>query len=447
MHFGRVVVAVFALSILSAAAIAAVIPEPVLRPSETLDIRRLGRVTDDERAVLRVEWRSARTSAEEAQSVEEMLSRLRRMEGTVGEIGRLVRDMPAAKSMAVTGASEPSESDDHTALWALAGSALAVLLAFWWTRRRDSPKPTAAGLDASPAARPDIAGLPDPALPDLVPLDLAEPAEAPVPDIAVQDPVAVPATPAPEQSAIPGVDEIKSEDFTATVIIKLEPPPPLVPIAKPEPASEPVAETAEPAAPPPRNDIPLIEFSLEDEDPETIARVNARVPVPRKNSAASRVPERRRETDVEATLQLAEIMLSMGLEQSAAQALLEYIDANPKHALYHWLKLLGIYRKRGLRDEFIETAEKLRQHFNIQAEAWTRVDTGEAPTLENFSRVSEHVQQIWLQPEECRGYLQRLLEDNRDGARAGFPQSVAEEILLLVEILKEVSGANQVVDT
>ena len=40
-------------------------------------------------------------------------------------------------------------------------------------------------------------------------------------------------------------------------------------------------------------------------------------------------------------------------------------------------------------------------------------------------------------------YLRHLIEDNRDGARAGFPQSVAEEILLLVEILKETSGADQ----
>ena len=62
------------------------------------------------------------------------------------------------------------------------------------------------------------------------------------------------------------------------------------------------------------------------------------------------------------------------------------------------------------------------------------------PRLENFSRVAEHVQKIWSQPAECITYLRHLLEDNREGARAGFPQSVAEEILFLVEVLKE-SGA------
>jgi hypothetical protein len=146
---------------------------------------------------------------------------------------------------------------------------------------------------------------------------------------------------------------------------------------------------------------------------------------------------------VEPTLQLAEIMLSMGLEQGAAQALVEYTEANPRHAVYHMLKLLGIYRKRGLHEEFTATAEKLRKNFNIQAEDWGASGRDELSTLENFSRVAEHIQSIWTKPEECIPYLRHLLEDNRDGARAGFPQSVAEEILLLVEILKSAQGANQ----
>jgi pilus assembly protein FimV len=53
------------------------------------------------------------------------------------------------------------------------------------------------------------------------------------------------------------------------------------------------------------------------------------------------------------------------------------------------------------------------------------------------------VQKIWTQTEECATYLRHLLEDNRDGERAGFPQSVAEEILLLIEVLKELAGQSQ----
>ena len=155
------------------------------------------------------------------------------------------------------------------------------------------------------------------------------------------------------------------------------------------------------------------------------------------------IPTRPPESHVEPTLELAEIMLSMGLEQSAAQALVEFSEANPRHAIYHWLKLLGIYRSRGLQHEFAATAEKLRRYFNIQAAEWGTPAASEVPTLENFSRVAEHVQKIWTQPEECIGYLRHLLEDNREGSRAGFPQPVAEEILLLIEILKATSGADQ----
>jgi hypothetical protein len=34
-------------------------------------------------------------------------------------------------------------------------------------------------------------------------------------------------------------------------------------------------------------------------------------------------------------------------------------------------------------------------------------------------------------------YLESLLRDNREGARQGFPQSVAEEIVLLMRILRD----------
>ena len=100
-------------------------------------------------------------------------------------------------------------------------------------------------------------------------------------------------------------------------------------------------------------------------------------------------------------------------------------------------------RSRGLQHEFAATAEKLRRYFNIQAAEWGTPAASEVPTLENFSRVAEHVQKIWTQPEECISYLRRLLEDNREGARAGFPQSVAEEILLLVELQKDLAGPGQ----
>ncbi|MCF8197288.1 MAG: hypothetical protein K9J42_00870 [Sulfuritalea sp.] len=169
--------------------------------------------------------------------------------------------------------------------------------------------------------------------------------------------------------------------------------------------------------------------------PDTVASVGTIAPLPGSKIPAS-APAKSMGKGDEPTLQLAEIMLSMGLDQGAAQALLEYIESNPRQAVYHWLKLLGIYRKKGMQQEFTDTAGKLRQFFNIQADEWDRPRDGEERSLEKFTRVSVQVQQIWLQPDQCLSYLRHLLEDNRDGARAGFPQSVAEEILFLIEVIR-----------
>ncbi|MBK6637685.1 MAG: hypothetical protein IPH08_06615 [Rhodocyclaceae bacterium] len=135
------------------------------------------------------------------------------------------------------------------------------------------------------------------------------------------------------------------------------------------------------------------------------------------------------------TLELAEIMLSMGLASGAAQALEEHIRENPREALVHWLKLLDVYRKDGHRTDFEKAARELRKNFNINASDWLDVG-GKPATLENYERVMQQIISLWPQPGACIDYLRQLLEDNRDGMRNGFPQPVAEEIILLVAILK-----------
>ena len=200
-------------------------------------------------------------------------------------------------------------------------------------------------------------------------------------------------------------------------------------------AAAPASPVEEPTPP------PVIDFVLEELPVESVPPEPPR-PV-RKFGLARPAAAPGDDRQLEPTLHLAEIMLSMGLEDGAAKALLEYTEANPRDAVYHMLKLLGIYRKRGLHKEFQETAEKLRKHFNIQAEDWNQPG-GEAPTLERFPRIAEHLVAIWSRHTECVDYLQHLLEDGRDGARAGFPQAVAEEMLLLVEIQKALAeGAAQ----
>lgn len=136
----------------------------------------------------------------------------------------------------------------------------------------------------------------------------------------------------------------------------------------------------------------------------------------------------------EQALELAEIMLSMGLGHGAAQTLVEQIGQEPKQALRHWLKLLEIYRQNGQRDEFEQSAEELRLHFNVRPEDWHAAPTTHA-SLEDYPHIAARLTESWRKV-GCLTYVQELLSDNRGGARSGFPQSVAEELLLLAALLK-----------
>jgi len=133
-------------------------------------------------------------------------------------------------------------------------------------------------------------------------------------------------------------------------------------------------------------------------------------------------------------LELAEIMLAMGLGSGAVQTLAEQIHNEPKQALRHWLKLLEIYRKNGQQEEFERSAEELRQHFNVQPENW-KSPADSYRGLESFPHIAKRLTELW-RTTDCLVYMQNLLDDNRGGARAGFPQTVAEELLLLTGMLK-----------
>jgi len=138
--------------------------------------------------------------------------------------------------------------------------------------------------------------------------------------------------------------------------------------------------------------------------------------------------------DGDQALELAEMMLSMGLGQGAAQTLVEQISQEPKQALRHWLKLLEIYRLNGQQEEFEASAEELRKHFNVKPEDWNAEETSQQG-IEDFERILKQITERWGAP-DCVSYMQELLDDNRGGGRTGFPQSVAEELLMLIGILK-----------
>ncbi len=411
------------LSLMPGVLLAAATPAELKR-SDTLDMRRAGKVAEDERAVLRIEWRAGMSGVEADRSLQEIMARLRQMEATVPVVGHALRSLPAQKrAPASTSAPVAPDGDaEGGADWRLMAANITalILVAIWWFSRRKA-QAEAAAVEARLTARSRVE--PDAST------------AAPMPRLIDVEPPPVPPTlsdpPAPTTTA-PAVPEPIMEDISSASTATA---------SHAVPSAPPPAEPGEEASAP--EPSPTVDFVLEEAAPATIA---AKTPGARNKPLPLVTPETvsaSLKKNVEPTLQLAEIMLSMGLEQGAAQSLVEYADANPKHAIHHMLKLLGIYRKRGQHREFQEAAEKLRKNFNIQAEDWATDENAETPSLEGFSRVSQHVQSVWNQPEECADYLRHLIEDNRDGARAGFPQSVAEEILLLLDILKETSGPAQ----
>jgi len=190
------------------------------------------------------------------------------------------------------------------------------------------------------------------------------------------------------------------------------------------PAAIPAAAPTPPAAP---------QFELPSVQPE---------PEPTSSKAAPIEPSPSIEPSSSAqgdqALELAEIMLSMGLGHGATQTLTEQIRNEPKQALRHWLKLLDIYRKNGQQEEFERSAEELRLHFNVRPEDW-HAQAGTSQSLESFPHIAKRLTELWGKP-DCLVYMQNLLDDNRGGARSGFPQSVAEELLMLTSVMREAYG-------
>ncbi len=116
----------------------------------------------------------------------------------------------------------------------------------------------------------------------------------------------------------------------------------------------------------------------------------------------------------------------------AALLLLNHIEAKPKASLHPWLYLLDIYRSQDEKDEFVALAKRLHTAFNVMTPQWeeTKVAMVVASTLEEFPHIISQLQEAWVAG-QAEQHLIGLLEDNREGERAGFSPDVLQEIMLL----------------
>ncbi|MBI4998753.1 MAG: hypothetical protein HZC22_18005 [Rhodocyclales bacterium] len=198
---------------------------------------------------------------------------------------------------------------------------------------------------------------------------------------------------------------------------------------------EPMPVAAAPAVKAPKAG-PLTEFGWDDDSHHLPAapqpqprRIDFELPIDI-GAAARQEPG----DPANAAIELANIMTSMGLTESAAQTLVEHIRENPRESLPQWLKLLEIHRLSGNRSEFERSATELKQHFNVQPDEWNAPPAAGRNSLEAYPHIRSQVVKLWRKP-ECVTLLRSLLLDNREGTRLGFPAAVADEILLLVAIL------------
>ena len=259
------------------------------------------------------------------------------------------------------------------------------------------------------------------------------PAEDLMTSLVFSDPIAPASTPVIAQAPTlkPPPAPVQPSPVQAVPAATLPKPAPTLP--KPVPTTVPPAPTLEPRQP---------------VDPALNAPINFTLPALFGNSektetAPATTTIKQLETPdsgnsgMDDAIELASIMESMGLAKEAARTLVEHIYQEPKRDAMPWLKALEIYRKTGQRDEFDALAQNLRQHLNVQPRGWDDVvDPSLAQSLTGYRHLSEQLQRVWRTP-ECEAFLTDLLSDNRDGTRAGFPQEVAEEIILLQQILRD----------
>lgn len=143
----------------------------------------------------------------------------------------------------------------------------------------------------------------------------------------------------------------------------------------------------------------------------------------------------------DSALELAEIMMSFGRTQGAAETLADYIRNNPRQAVRPWLKLLEVYHVSGMRAEFEVLTRQLNKTFNVKMVSWNDFKNLRATpdTLEQLPHVVQRLQELWG-TQEAQVYIHQILRDNRNGTRQGFPLAVVEELLLLLAILDEELG-------
>lgn len=143
----------------------------------------------------------------------------------------------------------------------------------------------------------------------------------------------------------------------------------------------------------------------------------------------------------DSAVELADIMISFGRVQGAAETLSDFIRANPRQSVAPWIKLMEVYRLADMRIEFDALARQLNKTFNVKAVTWDNFDEARKMSggLEQLPHAIDRLVALWGTT-ECQAYLDKMLRDNRDGTRQGLPLGIIDDILMLWAVLEERLG-------
>lgn len=143
----------------------------------------------------------------------------------------------------------------------------------------------------------------------------------------------------------------------------------------------------------------------------------------------------------DSAVELADIMISFGRVQGAAETLSDFIRANPRQSVAPWIKLMEVYRLADMRIEFDALARQLNKTFNVKSVTWDNFDEARQMPggLEQLPHAIDRLVALWGTT-ECQAYLDRMLRDNRDGTRQGLSLGIIDDILMLWSVLEERLG-------
>lgn len=143
----------------------------------------------------------------------------------------------------------------------------------------------------------------------------------------------------------------------------------------------------------------------------------------------------------DSAVELADIMISFGRVQGAAETLSDFIRANPRQSVAPWIKLMEVYRLADMRIEFDALARQLNKTFNVKTVTWENFDEARKMPggLEQLPHAIDQLVALWGTT-ECQAYLDKMLRDNRDGTRQGLSLGIIDDILMLWSVLEERLG-------